>query len=589
MSSNPALAAIAPGLGPDWSLIDPKKAAEPITLKLRRDDVAVEGRVMSLEGRPIPNVSVRVAVIQEFPPALMQKLREGDGKNPALYAEMRNSFEPGEKGDFRPKKTGADGRFHLTGIGRDRVAFLIVEGESIEQSFAIVSTTSDRDFKPVPMPGDGSLRMTIQTPRFDMAVAPGRTFEGIVRDRDTGRPIAGANIMTWSEASKMLKTDAQGRFRLAGQPKIFAERENYLTITVDNEPYVKLVKLLKDPQGLGPARLEITLKRGVWVEGKVTNRASGKPVKAVVTYFPFRDNPDVKDCPDASFLNNNVSDEVEFPTDAQGRFRAVALPGGGILAVTVKEPGFVNQKRLDSKTAGKVLHVGDFNYYQYPYHALLPIEVPAGKTLVIPDIALTAGRTQHIQLTGPDGRPVTGAKILCLQSGSVAGEAVKGSKWTFIHANPGKAETVIISHSGRSLGATVALEGDEPDPVRIVMQPCGTGDRPACRRGWQPAPGVKLAVNQRYMSRGSETGSERLDGVNPTGPDGRFRITNLVSGLTYNLEAIKPNEKNYSFRAEGYVHKNRWTVKPGEIVRLGRRAGKGVSSVAARSSTILCR
>ena len=98
--------------------------------------------------------------------------------------------------------------------------------------------------------------------------------------------------MTWSEASKMLKTDAQGRFRLAGQPKIFAERENYLTITVDNEPYIKLVKLLKDPQGLGPARLEITLKRGVWVEGRVANRASGKPVKAVVTYFPFRDNPE---------------------------------------------------------------------------------------------------------------------------------------------------------------------------------------------------------------------------------------------------------------------------------------------------------
>ena len=147
------------------------------------------------------------------------------------------------------------------------------------------------------------------------------------------------------------------------------------------------------------------------------NRATGKPVKAVVIYYPFRDNPGVKDCPDAAFLNNNVSDEPEFPTDARGRFRAVALPGGGILAVEVKEPGYVNATRLDAKTAGNVLHIADFNYYQSPYQAMLPIDAPAGKNLVVPDIALTPGRTQHIQITDPDGRPVSGAAVLCLQAG----------------------------------------------------------------------------------------------------------------------------------------------------------------------------
>ncbi len=196
-----------------------------------------------------------------------------------------------------------------------------------------------------------------------MSVAPGRAFEGTVVDRDTGRPIAGAKLETWSEGARVLKTDAQGRFRIAGQPR---GRENYLTITVDGQPYIKVVKPLKDQDVLDPARLDITLKRGVWVEGKVVNRATGKPVKAVVIYYPFRDNPGVKDCPDASFLNNNVSDEVEFPTDARGRFRAVALPGGGILAVVVKEPGYVNGTRLDSKTAGNVLHIADFNYYMFP-------------------------------------------------------------------------------------------------------------------------------------------------------------------------------------------------------------------------------
>ena len=49
-----------------------------------------------------------------------------------------------------------------------------------------------------------------------------------------------------------------------------------------------------------------------------------------------------------------------------------------------------------------------------------------------------------------------------------------------------------------------------------------------------------------------------------TGPDGRFRIEGLVAGVPYELDAIKNNEMNYSLRSEGYLHKSRWTVKPGE-------------------------
>ena len=283
---------------------------------------------------------------------------------------------------------------------------------------------------------------------------------------------------------------------------------------MDGQPYIKVVKPLKGEDVLDPARLEITLKRGVWVEGKVVNRATGKPVRAVVVYYPFRDNPGVKDCPDAAFLNNNVSDEPEFPTDARGHFRAVALPGGGILAVVAKEPGYVNGTRLDAKTAGNVLHIADFNYYQAPYQAMLSIDAPAGKNLVVPDITLAPGRPQHIRLTDPDGRPVSGSAVLCLQAGGAGFESIKGDEWSFIHANPGKAETLIFSHAARSSGATVDLKGDEPDPVRIVLQPCGTVTGRLVDEDAKPRPGVSLAVNQRFMSHGSSTGTERMDGIN---------------------------------------------------------------------------
>jgi hypothetical protein len=212
--------------------------------------------------------------------------------------------------------------------------------------------------------------------------------------------------------------------------------------------------------------------------------------------------------------------------------------------------------------------VADFGYYQDRYHVLMPIDAPAGKTLVIPDIALAPGRAQHIKIAGPDGRPVPGARIYCFQGQPQAGETVKGSEWTFIHANPGKAESLVVSHADRSLGARVDLKGDEPDPVRIVLQPCGTVTGRLVDEDGMPRPDVRLAVYQRMMSRGSSIGLGRLDELK-TGPDGRFRITNLVPGLTYNVEAIKNNEMNYSLRAEGYLHKNQWTIKPGETLDWG--------------------
>ena len=82
-------------------------------------------------------------------------------------------------------------------------------------------------------------------------------------------------------------------------------QEVFLTIDADKQPYIKASLTLEDRAD--PARLlDIGLKRGVWVAGRVTDAANGKPVKATIHYCPARDNPHVKDCPDAPFLNDRL-------------------------------------------------------------------------------------------------------------------------------------------------------------------------------------------------------------------------------------------------------------------------------------------
>ena len=182
-----------------------------------------------------------------------------------------------------------------------------------------------------------------------------------MRDRDTGRPIPGAKVGS-SWAIGETTSDGQGRFRLTGMPKA---PDNFLKAVADDQPYVRVTKPVGDPQGLGPVQADVELKRGVWVAGRVINRSSGRPAKAIVHYLAFRDNPHLKDYPEASiFKGITGSGEAEYRTDADGRFRAVALPGGGILAVRSLEPGYLTAEPLTPKAAGNVLDQSNFEYQQ---------------------------------------------------------------------------------------------------------------------------------------------------------------------------------------------------------------------------------
>ena len=90
----------------------------------------------------------------------------------------------------------------------------------------------------------------------------------------------------------------------------------------------------------------------------------------------MRDNPYLKECPDATFSDNDGSNDSEFRTDADGRFRALALPGGGILAVRTVERDFFTAQPLSPKDADNVLPAAssaDFDVNTAQYEALVPI------------------------------------------------------------------------------------------------------------------------------------------------------------------------------------------------------------------------
>src|SRR5262249_37923077 len=101
--------------------------------------------------------------------------------------------------------TDADGRFRLTGVGRDRMVTLALESPLIQRVNLLQVIT--RPAKATPFFGGVN-------PSTFTYVAPGsRPIRGVVRDKSTGMPLAGVKISDQGTNSTTF-TNSDGRYEL---------------------------------------------------------------------------------------------------------------------------------------------------------------------------------------------------------------------------------------------------------------------------------------------------------------------------------------------------------------------------------------
>ena len=229
----PWLLASAPGHGLGWTeavLRADRPAEEIITLK--PDGTPIEGRVMDLEGRPVAGAKVEAFRIwfdeKGDLAGWIAKARNGAAGN--LWQGLENL--PLDQILAIEAKTGPDGRFKLTGVGRDRIAGLIVSGPRVATTEVNVLSRPEPEIRTVDRGMMRAEPFIVHAPKFQLALAPSKRVEGVVRDKDSGKPIVGLEIkaapfdensMIWTPGIES-KTDAEGRYRLDGLPKSAAYR-----------------------------------------------------------------------------------------------------------------------------------------------------------------------------------------------------------------------------------------------------------------------------------------------------------------------------------------------------------------------------
>ncbi len=522
------------------------------TIKLVRDDVPLDGRIVDPDGRPVAGATVRVVQISASEEEDLTAWLNAVEKEKADYYKARihvkNStpdLHPMLKHLLPAAASDADGRFRVEGVGRERIAKLLIEGPGIETGEVLART---RPGPPLKVPRQKA------EPRFGTFTFYGASFEhaarrsvpivGTIRDMDNGKPLAGVTIQSYTLQGHPIsglgrgfirtKTDEQGRYRLTGIP---VGKDNViLAVPPVDQPYLVLRKSAELPADKDSVEIDFRLKRGVWIRGRVTDAATGEPVRAEVEYFFRLEGQREKRIPGFARLN------TLYRTDEEGRYAIPGLPGRGIVGVHAYE-----HERYPRAAGAEAIEGGDrshggLSFRTDPsicnprnFHAVAEVNPAEDAESVEQDFVLDPARTLTGTVLDPDGQPLTGAEFSGLTEFS-GWRPLDSATFTVQGYRPDKPRTLQVIHKGRKLAGGRVLEGPQQGPLTARLEPWGAIRARVVDEDGKPKPGQTLIPWYRYSLY--EPGNGLLPERHyQTDNQGRFHIEGLIPGMRYNIAA----------------------------------------------------
>lgn len=533
----------------------------------------IRGRLVGPDGQPLAAARVRVTALM-IPP----KRDLGAHLDREAMASVHSGFLSGgpsyERSLYRPAlipglvaetQTDAEGRFTLTGLGRDRLVNLTVTAPSIIDTRITVMTRDARNVRtrtqdrPIEMEDE-----LIYGANFTLVLKPGLTVRGIVRDRDTKAPIAGMWVtrfydsVTYSPVSSLTNSPAEadaavsdenGRFAISGlNPELLNRDEPHRGITALPRPggqYAMSTGIV-GPNG----EVVIECVRGIPFRLKLFDE-QGQPVEATAEYNYVSPNPQI-----AEKLKPTSNAYNRAARRADGSYEGFVLPGPG--AVLVKTPGQLHRPaHVDPKaffapgrtnwTAQEAtseygtpdtLVTGSGWNYQRDFSAIVLVNPPADSGPLELSATVVTDRPRRVHLVDADGEPVPGVRM--------DGKPLRAASVDLTRLHPVHPRRLTFLQPDRRLIGFLIARGDGDTPYTVVMQPWGTitgrlvaedGEALPILKGesdWREAPSLSMGGDWwPYTNTDAETGQHESV---TTDDQGRFRVESLVPGQRYSAK-----------------------------------------------------
>jgi RNA polymerase sigma factor (sigma-70 family) len=612
--------ATASGYGPDWHYLHEADRAGRLTLRLVPDDVPIAGRILDLQGQPVAGATVRVERLNAADDEKLDLFLKQWSSQPwdAINGGHRTVLEGGLGGAaggmgqfreiagpnwrriwpgtcsalFKPVQTDKDGRFRLSGFGRERLVELIVQGPAIEQVDVRVVTRMDVDAKALGKPGPEILRQfgvrgklpfpmpALYGARFEHHVGPTKPLVGTVRDKETGKPLAGVRLVGATDEFRGLPsdvetiTDVQGCYRLVGLPK--ARGYSIRVETLPEAVHLPQLREVDDTEGLKPIPVDFELTRGIVVEGRLLDQATGRPVIGTVDYAPLAGNPAF----DAQIRGGrDALVRQHRPVGKDGKFRILAFPGPGVVFGFNESRKYLSAvvRTEDKKRLGDPLSQLGNHFFLLGSANVYRVIEPAEKAGPIRlDLEFLIGKTVTGSVVGPDGKPVGGARAMGLTRLGVNADAQpviqfgKNGAFTAVNLDPRRPGEFVVYQAERQLAGRVRLTGDETRPVTVRLERLGKVKGRVLDSAGRPLAGVEVQPSWKDPTGQIHPGGhfDPRHAVITTDKDGRFEMEGLLPGVPFELAVVyakKPNEP-----AIYVAHRfENLTWKPGETKDLG--------------------
>jgi protocatechuate 3,4-dioxygenase beta subunit len=317
--------------------------------------------------------------------------------------------------------------------------------------------------------------------------------------------------------------------------------------------------------------LDFDLVHGVLVKGRVTDKATGKPVVAAIFYAPLADNRFFKDLPGKEwYLHVSMSAR----TKADGTFTFLVVPGSGLLRIraedeamgryteAVLDPAHRSKAyREDSGLGQSFLTAGGAIDTLSGHHAYRLIDPSPDADTLECNVELERGLTRTGTVVGPDGKPLAGATVLGLVA--IGGtRRLAEATFTATTLNPARPRLLAFVQKERKLAGYVRVRGDEKEPVVVKLRPWGAIAGRAFDEEGNPLADARVNVhyaenNLRWLF---DEGRKQVK----TDRDGRFRVDGLYPDVPIGLNFTKKGR----FRVLGERY-DKIPIRPGETKNLG--------------------